>query len=130
MALEIGLTHTLTVDVTEDLSADRYGNQGFPVLATPALVGLFERCCIEALAPHLEAGRGSVGTHVAIDHLAATPLGFTVSVTCELTAIDKRMLEFKVEASDGVDLIGRAVHRRAIVDLAKFFERLGAKAKP
>lgn len=130
MELQVGLTHTMEVAVTEALSADRYGNHGFAVLATPALVGLFERCCIEALAPNLEPGRGSVGTHVKIDHLAATPLGFTVTVTCELVAIDKRMLEFKVEASDGVELIGRAVHRRAIVDLAKFFERVGAKALP
>lgn len=130
MALQPGMTYTMTVQVEPAMSAERYGNQGFDVLATPALVGLFERCCIEALAPYLEAGRGSVGTHVSIDHLAATPMGFPVTVRCELVSIEQRMLSFKVEASDGVDVIGKADHRRALVDIEKFQARLEGKTLP
>ncbi|WP_157793016.1 MULTISPECIES: thioesterase family protein [Bordetella] len=122
------MTHTLTVKVDTALSAEEYGNEGFAVLATPALVGLMERCAIESLAPSLQPGQGSVGIHIGIDHLAATPLGFTATVTCTLTAIEDRILHFAIEASDGMDLIARATHRRAIVDMAKFQARLGAKA--
>ncbi len=128
--MEPGTTHTMTIDVGPEMSAERYGNAGFAVLATPALAGLFERCCIEAMAPTMAAGNGSVGTHIAVDHLAATPLGFTVTIRCEVVAATPRTLEFKLEASDGVDLIGRAVHRRAVVDLAKFQSKLGTKTKP
>ncbi len=130
MALEKGLTHSIEVVVTEDLTADRFGNAGFPVLATPALVGLFERCCIEAIAPQLEPGRGSVGTYVAIEHLAATPVGMTVTVRCELTEIDRRVVSFTVEAQDGQETIGRATHRRAVIETAKFLDRVAAKQKP
>ncbi|WP_431281492.1 thioesterase family protein [Humitalea sp. 24SJ18S-53] len=127
MTLEAGLTHRIDVPVTEDLTADRFGNAGFPVLATPALVGLMERCCIAAIAPLLEAGRGSVGTHIALDHLAATPVGMTVAITCTLTVVDRRSLEFTLEASDGADVIGRATHRRAVIETAKFLDRVAAK---
>jgi fluoroacetyl-CoA thioesterase len=127
MALEPGLTHRIDVPVTAELTAERFGNAGFAVLATPALVGLLERCCIEAIAPHLDAGRGSVGTLVTIEHLAATPVGFTATITCTLEAVEGRILTFALEATDGVDAIARATHRRAVVDTARFLERVAVK---
>lgn len=127
MALEPGLTHSIAELVTPDLTAERFGNAGFAVLATPALVGLLERCCIEAIAPHLETGRGSVGTQVAIEHLAATPIGFVVTITCTLQTVEGRILTFTLEASDGMDTIARATHRRAVVDTARFLERVAVK---
>ncbi|MBP0495068.1 thioesterase family protein [Roseomonas indoligenes] len=128
MPIETGLTHEMKVAVTEDLTAEHYGNPGFPVLATPALCGLAERCCIAALAPHLESGQGSVGTSLSIEHLAATPPGFTVTLRCTLQAVERSMLDFVVEATDGVDTIARITHRRAVVGMERFRQRVEAKA--
>ncbi|MCR0984878.1 thioesterase family protein [Roseomonas populi] len=126
--IETGLTHEMTVAVTEGLTAEHYGNPGFPVLATPALCGLAERCCIAALALHLEPGQGSVGTYLAIEHLAATPPGFTVTLRCTLMSVERSALEFSVEATDGMDTIARITHRRAVVGIERFRQRVEAKA--
>jgi len=50
------------------------------VFATGFMVGLMEWACMEALAPHLEPGEGSVGTLINITHTAATPPGMEVAV--------------------------------------------------
>ena len=36
------------------------------VFATGFMVGLMEWTCIQLLAPHLEAGEGSLGVHIAV----------------------------------------------------------------
>ena len=45
------------------------------VFATGFMVGLMEWTCIQLLAPHLDAGEGSLGAHVDVSHMAATPPG-------------------------------------------------------
>ena len=50
-----------------------------------------------------------------------------MTTTVELTKVDGRLLEFAVEAHDGVDTITRGTHRRAVVDAAKFKARAEAK---
>lgn len=127
MALQTGLTHRTTILVDEAPSAERFGNAGFAVLATPALVALLEQCCIAAIAPHLEPGRGAVGMSVQVEHLVATPVGFAVTVGCTLTEVEGRVLGFTLEASDGVEVIARATHRRAVVDMAPVMARAAAK---
>jgi fluoroacetyl-CoA thioesterase len=47
-----------------------------------------------------------------------------VRATATLTHVDGRTLEFACEAYDGDRLIGRARHRRAIVDRERFLARL------
>ena len=42
MGLEPGATNTLSVVVDESMTADRFGNIGVQVLATPMLVSYFE----------------------------------------------------------------------------------------
>jgi predicted thioesterase len=74
-----------SVIVTPDMSAERHGNPGFPVLATPVLLGLFEKAAIAAMADRLSAGEGSVGTGASLKHLAATPIGQTVTITARFT---------------------------------------------
>ena len=59
------------------------------VFATGYMVGLMEWACIEALRPHLDWPREqSLGTHVNVSHLAATPPGLTVTVDVRLESID------------------------------------------
>jgi fluoroacetyl-CoA thioesterase len=131
--LKSGLTHTLTFTVPENktvpfLYPEAPGFTVMPqVFATGFMVGLFEWACIELLAPHLDAGEGSLGVHVDFSHLAATPPGLTITVTATCTKVEGRSVEFEVSGHDGVDAIGGGNHRRAIVRWDKFNERVAQK---
>jgi predicted thioesterase len=114
--------------VTDELSAERHGNPGFPVLATPALLGLFERAAIAALAPRLGPDQGSVGTGADLKHLAATPIGQMVRITSRIVEADGKRVCFEMEASDDNERIATCSHERFIVDIAKFGARVAKKA--
>jgi fluoroacetyl-CoA thioesterase len=99
------------------------------VLATGYLVGLIEWACIEALRPHLDWPREkSVGTHVDLSHLAATPPGLTVTVDVRLEKVEGRKLGFRISAHDGVDEISAGTHERYVIDDARFNARVAEKA--
>ena len=81
------------------------------------------------MAPHLDAGEGSVGTHVDVSHLAATPPGMTVTVDAECVEVSGRKVVFKVSAHDGMDLIGEGRHERVVVAWDRFNAKVAEKAK-
>ncbi len=100
------------------------------VLATGYMVGLMEWACIEALRPHLDwPAEQSLGTHVDLSHLAATPPGLTVTVDVKLEKVEGRKLTFSVSAHDGMDLITEGRHERAVIDSEKFTARVTDKAR-
>lgn len=98
------------------------------VFATGFLVGFLEWACIRAINPHLDWPREqSLGTHIDVSHLAATPAGMTVTASVMLTAVDGRRLTFAVSAHDGVDLISQGRHERFVIDKARFDTKMMAK---
>jgi fluoroacetyl-CoA thioesterase len=99
------------------------------VFATGFMIVLMEWACTELLATHLDPGEGSVGVHVDVSHLAATPVGLTVTVDAECTDIVDRRVAFNVKAHDGVDLIGEGRHERFVVAWDKFNARVADKAR-
>jgi fluoroacetyl-CoA thioesterase len=129
MELEPGATHTLTVVVDESMTADRFGNTGVHVLATPMLVSYFELAAHQLAMPALEPGQGTVGFHVDIRHLAATPIGMRVTFRATLAERDRRRLVFRVEADDERERVGEGTHERFIVGMGRFMERLAAKQR-
>ena len=124
----LGLTGEARIVVVPDVTAHHLGSGTVPVFATPQMVLLMERAAVNALAPHLASGQQSVGTMVNVRHLAATPLGATVTARAELIAVDGRRLTFRVSAHDGTELIGEGAHERALIDLARFEAKVAAKA--
>ena len=108
--LAVGLKHSRTVTVTDDMTPAHLRSEPIRVLSTPDMIRLIEQTAIEAVAPSLVAGQASVGTRVDVAHLAATPVGMTVTITVELVEIDRRRLGFRVEVRDELDEaeIGRA----------------------
>jgi predicted thioesterase len=68
-----------------------------------------------------------VGTEVNIRHLAATPVGLTVTASAKVLEVDGRIVKFAVEAHDGVERIGDGTHTRAIIDMDRFEARTNAK---
>ena len=63
------------------------------VFATGFMVVLMEWTCMQLMAPHLDPGEGSLGVHVDVSHLAATPPGMTVTVDVECIAVEGQRLD-------------------------------------
>jgi predicted thioesterase len=124
-----GLVGEASIVVSNEVTARHLGSGAVAVFATPEMVRLMERAAVNGLARYLAAGQQSVGTMVNVKHLAATPLGATVTARAELVSVEGRRLLFKVSAHDGTDLIGEGTHERALIDLAKFEQRVAAKSK-
>lgn len=129
LGFPLGLIGETATQVVPELTARHLGSGTVSVFATPEMVRLMERAAVNGLAPYLDPGQQSVGTMVNVKHLAATPLGATVTARAELIAVDGRRLTFKVSAHDGAELIGEGLHERAVIDLAKFEARIKAKAE-
>ncbi len=125
--LTVGLKHSRSVVVTDDLTPDHLRNDPIRVLSTPDMIRLVEQTAIEAVKPHLADGQTTVGTRVDLAHLAATPVGMTVTITVELTEVDRRKLGFKVEVRDELDEAGKGTHERFIIDSAQRLPRLQQK---
>src|SRR5690606_10949532 len=132
--LSVGLTHSETLVVAERHTVPQAEPNwsGFadmpPVLATAMMIGFIEQTCIEGLRPFLSTAQRTVGIHVDVSHVAATPIGMKVTANVELTAIEGKTLVFKVACRDESGLIGEGTHRRAIIDLQRFVQRLEEKA--
>jgi len=99
------------------------------VLSTPTMVAMMEQAAINAIKPFLDAGESSVGMTIDVSHSAATPPGHRARAEAEVTKVEGRRLEFIVRAFDDVEQIGSGTHRRAVVDAAKFNDRLKIKQK-
>jgi len=127
--LQAGLIHEIECKVTPEVTADRYGNTGVAVFATPALIALLEQTATGCVAATLGEGQGTVGTKVDIQHLAATPVGMKVTARAELVEVDGRRLVFKVEAHDEREPIAKGTHERFIINsMQKFLARAAEKA--
>ena len=98
------------------------------VFATGFMVGFVEWACILAIAPHLEEGELSLGTHVDLSHVAATPPGMEVVARVRLEEVDGRRLVFSAEASDAVEVICAGRHERFVVDRGRFETGVARKA--
>ena len=136
MSLQPGIGRVLRFTVPESkvvpaLYPEAPEFQSMPhVFATGFLVGLLEWACIQAVAPHLEAGELTVGTYVDISHEAATPPGLEVTVTAQMTRREGRRLWFAVEAHDGIDRISCGQHQRVVVDARRFAQKAERKTPP
>ena len=97
------------------------------VFATAMMVGFMEQTCIQALRQYLGDDQRTLGTHVDMSHVAATPVGMEVEACVELVEVQGKTLTFKVACRDAGGLIGEGLHRRAIIDLQRFEQRLAAK---
>jgi fluoroacetyl-CoA thioesterase len=132
--LKPGLSHRIVYTVAERTTVP-YTYPDSPIIAampkvfaTGFMIMLMERACTEFLGAHLDPGEGSVGVHVDVSHLAATPVGMTVTVEAECAKIVDRRITFNVKAHDEVDLIGEGRHERFVVAWDKFNARVAEKA--
>ncbi len=132
--LKPGLTHSFSYRVPENKTVPFTYPESPEIAAMPKvfatgfMIVLMEWTCVQLLAPHLDAGEGSVGIHVDVSHTAATLPDMTVTVEAECVAVEGRKATFGVRAHDGVDMIGEGRHERAVVVWDKFNARVAEKA--
>ncbi|HVJ13525.1 MAG TPA: thioesterase family protein [Burkholderiales bacterium] len=125
-SLKAGLELSKTVTVDEARCIGFMGKEGM-VYATPRMVSDVEYACRDFLLQHLDAGEDSVGAHVSIDHLAATPLGLQVTIQAKVVELERRKVTFEFTVHDPLEQCGRGKHVRFVVETAKSRERLAAK---
>lgn len=123
--LQVGLKHTSTLVVTDDVTAVKIGSGDMAVLATPAMMALMENAAMQAVADALPEGSTTVGGHIASSHLKPSKVGDTVTATAEVVKVDGKKIEFKVSAYQGDVLIGEGSHLRFVVDRERFMSKLG-----
>jgi len=125
-SLAVGLCARREVTVDEGRCIGFMGKEGM-VYATPRMVSDVEYTCRDFLLQHLDPGEDSVGAHVSIDHLAATPLGLQVAIDVKIVELERRRVSFEFSVRDPIEECGRGRHVRFVVDTAKSRERLAAK---
>lgn len=97
------------------------------VFATGFMVGFMEWACMDALAPYLEEGECTLGTHINVSHCAATPVGMKVRAHVKCTEVDGQRTKWAIKAYDEKDLIGEGTHDRFTVNQEKFTRKLESK---
>ena len=118
--LKIGMTAEIDTIVTEKDTAASFGSGSVLVFATPMMIGLMENAALNVVDCHLPENFATVGTHLDVKQLAATPVGMKVKAKAELVEINGKKLKFKVEAYDEKDKIGEGYHSRYIINVPKF----------
>ena len=126
-ALRPGRIGTATLIVAEEHTAPKLGSGRAPVFGSPAMVALIEAAAVACVEDQLAEGQETLGIHLDVEHIAATPAGLEVTATAELIEVAGRKLVFKVEARDAREPIGRGRHTRIIVDSARFRAKAAAK---
>ena len=129
--METGQSARLEFEVTEHDTAVAVGSGDLPVLGTPRLLAWCEAATCAALAGTLESGQTSVGTRVALEHLAASAVGERVTVEATVAYVDGRLVRFNVAATDhsAGRVVGSGEVTRVVVDAERFLARVSPPSR-
>jgi predicted thioesterase len=122
-----GLTGAAELVVGPEHTASFVGSGRIAVLATPVMINLIEAAALAAVEHLLPSGHQSLGIQLDVSHTAATPIGLRVTATAEVTQIEGRTISFRVIARDEFETIGGGTHRRVVVSVSRFDERVQRK---
>jgi fluoroacetyl-CoA thioesterase len=125
--ISVGLQGTAELVVGPEHTAPFVGSGRIAVLATPVMINVIEAAALNAIEHLLPAGHQSLGIHLDVSHVAATPVGLQVTATAEVLGVEGRTVTFRVEARDSVEAIGAGTHQRVVVSVARFDERVQRK---
>jgi fluoroacetyl-CoA thioesterase len=126
-AVKLGLTGKAELVVAAEHTAPRVGSGLIAVLATPVMINVIEAAALAAAEHLLPPGHQSLGIHLDVRHVAATPVGLKVTATAEVVAVEGRTITFKVVARDDREEIGGGTHDRVVVNVERFDERVRRK---
>jgi len=126
-SLRPGLTRVNRIPIGRERTIGFMGDEA-RTYSTPSMVLDIEHTCRELIIEHGDAGEDSVGVEVAVKHLAPTLMGMTVEVTVRVVAVEGRKVMFEATVKDELEDVGTGSHTRFVIDKARTFERLKAKA--
>ena len=129
LTLPAGLTGTAELVVGEQHTAPRVGSGRIRVLATPVMINLIEAAALAAVEQSLPEHHQSLGTHLDVTHVAATPVGMRVRATAEVVRVEGRTIHFRVRAEDERELIGEGTHERVVVNVERVDKRVQDKVR-
>src|SRR5579863_9798473 len=124
-----GLTGSSAIVVGPEHTAPFVGSGRIAVLATPVMINVIEAAALAAIEHLLPEGHQSLGIHLDVSHVAATPIGLRVTATAEVTRVEGRTVTFNVDARDDYERIGGGTHQRVVVSVARFDERVQRKIR-
>ena len=124
--LEPGTSRTERITIDRDRTIGFLGEE-MRLYSTPSMVRDVEYACLRLIDGHLDEGESSVGIHIALDHLAATPLGQWVDVEVTVSEVDGRKVTLAASVRDAVEQVGRGEHVRFVIDVEKHRKRLHKK---
>ena len=128
-AVKAGLKGRVDLTVGDEHTAPSIGSGAIHVLGTPVMINLMEAAALDAAEHLMPKGHQSLGIHVDISHVAATPIGMKVHATAEVTAVEGNRIRFRVEAHDEAGMIGKGTHERVVVNMERFDKRVQKKAE-
>lgn len=128
-AVKAGLKGWVDLTVGDEHTAPSVGSGAIHVLGTPVMINLMEAAALDAAEHLMPKGHQSLGIHVDISHVAATPIGMKVHATAEVTAVEGNRIRFRVEAHDEAEMIGEGTHERVVVNVERFDKRVQTKAE-
>lgn len=123
-------TYTQKQIVTPDLTAAQVGSGLLPVYATPAVVALMENTACGLLAEltgedALAEEDTTVGVHIDIQHVKASPVGEEVTCLATMTAHEGRKYAFSLTVTNAKgDILATATHERVRVTKERFMAKL------
>ena len=123
MEITVGMKAEVCTLAEREDTAKEVGSGDLLVYATPCMVALMEGAACEAIADALPDTQTTVGTMLNIEHVSATPVGLEVRAEAEVTAVEGKVITFRVTAYDEAGEIGRGSHQRIIVNSQKFLEK-------
>jgi fluoroacetyl-CoA thioesterase len=124
-----GLIGTAELLVGPEHTAPFVGSGRIAVLATPVMINVIEAAALNAAEHLLAPGHQSLGIHLDVSHVAATPVGLRVTATAEVLRVEGRTITFRVEARDEFEVIGDGTHQRVVVSVARFDDRVQRKLR-
>jgi fluoroacetyl-CoA thioesterase len=123
----LGSVEEATQEVTKERSATHLGSGALGVYATPSMALFVEQVCRQMIDPKLPEGQASVGVWIDLRHLAPTPVGDSVRIRAEIASIEGNLISFKAQIWDSQELIGEALHKRAVIEVDRFLKRVQTK---
>ena len=97
------------------------------VYSTPSMVHDIEYACYRLIGEHLDPGETTLGVHVAVDHLGATPIGHEVEIGVTVRSVEGRKVTLEAEVHDAAEVVGRGSHVRVVTEVARLRPRVAAK---
>jgi len=127
--IPLGAAATREIVVSRDMTVAHFHEHMPEVYGTPIMIYHLEVTAETAIRDYLPDGWVTVGVVVNVKHLAATPVGATVTTRAEVVEVGDHTITFKVEAHDGIDKIGEGTHVRAPIELNRFMKKVKAKTE-